>query len=109
MSRRRSKFKNSIPLAFQDCAGSSASSKDKALMSLAPWNMERILRGARKLRASDIHLVQGMAPVLRVNGEIRVSEGEPLTAEILQALLDEMLNDRMREAFAREWQLSFSR
>jgi pilus retraction protein PilT len=71
--------------------------------------MERILRGARKLRASDIHLVQGMAPVLRVNGEIRVSEGEPLTAETLQALLDEMSNDRMREVFAREWQLSFSR
>jgi len=79
------------------------------MTSLAPWNMERILRGARKLRASDIHLVQGMAPVLRVNGEMRVSEGEPLTVETLQALLDEMTNDRMREVFAREWQLSFSR
>jgi twitching motility protein PilT len=73
------------------------------------WNMERILRGARKLRASDIHLVQGMAPVLRVNGEIRVTEGEPLSAETLQALLDEMTNERMRESFVREWQLSFSR
>lgn len=79
------------------------------MSALTSWNMERILRGARKLGASDIHLVQGMAPVIRVNGEIRVSEGEPLTAEKLQALLDEMTNDRMRETFAREWQLSFSR
>ena len=57
------------------------------------WTMERILKGARKLKASDIHLLQDLAPVFRVNGEIRISEGEPLTAETLQALLDEMIND----------------
>src|SRR5580658_8169507 len=75
----------------------------------APWTMERILKGARKLKASDIHLLQGLAPVFRVNGEIRASEGEPLTAETLQTLLDEMINDRQREIFAQEWRLSISR
>jgi twitching motility protein PilT len=73
------------------------------------WNMERILKGARKLKASDIHLLQGLAPVFRVNGEIRASEGEPLTAEALQGLLDEMINEKQREIFAQDWRLSISR
>jgi twitching motility protein PilT len=71
--------------------------------------MERILRGARRLNASDIHLIQGIAPVFRVNGDIRVSDGAPLTAELLQTLLNEMINDRQRQIFAEEWQLSISR
>ena len=41
--------------------------------------------------------------MLRVNGEIRVSEGEPLDTKGLNGLLEELTNERMREAFAREW------
>ena len=28
--------------------------------------------------ASDIHLIRGVAPVLRINGDIFVSQGKPL-------------------------------
>ena len=34
------------------------------------WTLERILKGAAKLKASDVHLVRGLAPVFGVDGEI---------------------------------------
>ena len=37
--------------------------------------------------ASDVHLVRGVAPVLRVNGEIVVSQGRPLDETTLRAWL----------------------
>ena len=71
--------------------------------------MERIFRGARKFGASDIHLVRGIAPVFRVNGEIRVGEGEPLDEATLNRLVDEMITDRQRQMLIAELQLCFSR
>ncbi len=76
---------------------------------MATWNMERILKAARHHGASDIHLVQDIAPLLRVNGDIRACDGEPLTVETLHSLFAEMVNERQREIFAKEMQLSMSR
>ena len=45
---------------------------------LMAWTLDRILEGARGRKASDIHLVRGIPPVLRINGEIHVSQGTPL-------------------------------
>ncbi len=72
------------------------------------WTMDRIIKGAHKFGASDIHLVRGIAPVFRVNGEIRVSEGEPLDEPGLRHLVDEILSDRQRKTLADELQLCFS-
>jgi twitching motility protein PilT len=72
------------------------------------WTMDRIFKGARKFGASDIHLVHGIAPVFRVNGEIRVSEGEPLDQGTLSQLVNEMLSERQRAKLAEEMQLCFS-
>jgi len=33
------------------------------------WSIEAILKGARQHHASDVHLVRGIAPALRINGE----------------------------------------
>jgi len=73
------------------------------------WDLDRILKGARHYQASDIHLVHGVAPVLRINGEIRPIEGPPLDDRLLRALLDEMLTDKHREIFEQQWHLCFSR
>ena len=73
------------------------------------WTLERILKGARAHHASDVHLVRGIAPALRINGEIRPIEGPPMEAEDLQALYDAILNDRQKELFESEWQVCFSR
>lgn len=73
------------------------------------WTLERILKGARTHHASDVHLVRGIAPALRVNGEIRPIEGPALDAEDLQALFDSLLNDKLKQQFEDEWQACFSR
>src|SRR6516165_6821314 len=89
------------------CAGCSASS-DRLPDGPMTWTLEKILRAARKFEASDVHLVRGVAPALRVNGDIRVLEGEPLTDEILHELLEGMVNDKQRKIFEEQWQLCFS-
>jgi twitching motility protein PilT len=73
------------------------------------WSFERIFKGARKHNASDIHLVHGVAPVLRIDGSIRPIEGEPLDDPMLAKLFEEITTERHREIFQREWQLCFSR
>ncbi|QEH38699.1 Twitching mobility protein [Aquisphaera giovannonii] len=73
------------------------------------WTMEKILKGARKYGASDVHLIRGLSPAFRVNGEIRLIEGEPLDEASLREMTNGLMNERQRAIFDREWQLCFSR
>jgi twitching motility protein PilT len=73
------------------------------------WTLDKILKAARKYGASDAHLIRGIAPALRVNGEIRLMEGEALDEASLRAMIEGLLNEKHREIFARDWQLCFSR
>ena len=73
------------------------------------WSLEKILRGARSMAATDVHLSQGVAPILRINGELKPAQGPALEKEDLQAIHDSLLEAKQKEAFARDWQLSFSR
>jgi twitching motility protein PilT len=73
------------------------------------WILKNILEGARQLKASDVHLVNGLAPVLRVNGEIQLCQGKPLDDAALNALFEEAANERHRKIFEEQWQLCFSR
>src|SRR4051794_27939325 len=71
--------------------------------------LDQILRGARELGASDIHLVRGVAPAFRVHGDIRLAKLEPLDEETLRKLLGELLNEKQQKILEEEWQLCFSR
>jgi twitching motility protein PilT len=73
------------------------------------WTLDKILRGARKLGASDVHLIRGIAPALRINGEIRLGDGEALDEGTLRDMIGGLMNEKHREVFARDWQLCFSR
>jgi twitching motility protein PilT len=73
------------------------------------WSFERILKSARRLHASDIHLVCGVAPALRIGGEIRAVEGEPLDPVGLRMLFEELTDQRLRQQFADNRQLCFSK
>ena len=73
------------------------------------WTFDKILRGARRCGASDIHLIRGISPAFRINGEVRLLEGDALEEEFLRGMIDGLLNERHREIFARDWQLCFSR
>ncbi len=63
---------------------------------------DRALVAARRLGASDVHLKPGLAPILRIAGELRtLSDVPPLSREFLQSLGHSLLNDRRREQLER--------
>lgn len=73
------------------------------------WAIERILRGARQHGATDVHLSAGLAPILRINGELQPAAGAAMEAADLVAMYEALLEPRQREIFERDWQISFSR
>jgi twitching motility protein PilT len=73
-----------------------------------PWTLDKILRGARKLGASDVHLIRGVAPVVRINGEIQFIQGEPLDTPTLERFVTEMVPAKNRELFESQWKLCCS-
>jgi len=73
------------------------------------WSLDAILKEGRRRLASDVHLVRGVAPALRINGDICLLKGEPMQEENLRLIVDEVLNDKQRTVLEQEWQLCFSR
>ncbi|QDU10705.1 type IV pilus twitching motility protein PilT [Gimesia aquarii] len=72
------------------------------------WTLEKILKGARSFKASDIHLVRGLSPSLRINGDIRPLEGHPLLKEDLLELYNSIMNEKQKKFFEEHWQICFS-
>lgn len=73
------------------------------------WTLESILHCARDNAASDVHLVRGVAPALRIGGDIVLIKGEPLDRHNLEMILHEVLTEQQRRKLDEEWQLCFSR
>lgn len=69
---------------------------------------DQLLEAARMNKASDMHLVVGLPPALRVNGEIIMARGQELTANTLRSLVDEILNEKQKSVLSDEMQLCFS-
>jgi len=70
--------------------------------------MARILRLARRSQASDIHIVAGLPPTFRIQGEIILANAPPLSKEDTRRLTYGMLNEEQRKTFESDWQLCFS-
>jgi twitching motility protein PilT len=70
--------------------------------------MARILRLARKTEASDIHIVAGLPPTFRINGEIILASAPPLSRDDTRRLVYGLLNEEQIKTFEREWQLCCS-
>ena len=70
--------------------------------------IEALLRAARKHEASDIHVVVGLPPMFRVEGQIHGVNGDVITPSLARALAHECLNAAQKETLEREWQLCFS-
>jgi len=75
-------------------------------MSTSP--LDRLLSSVNELEASDLHLVAGVPPAFRVNGEIILANEDALTGEELCAMADGLLNDQQRKKLEQEWELCIS-
>lgn len=70
--------------------------------------MTPILRRAVERHASDIHLVVGLPPMLRIDGELIAGEGAPLGREDARSLVYSLLTEGQIEEFEKDWQLCVS-
>lgn len=69
--------------------------------------LEKILKEAVCLDASDVHLTVGQPPFFRVSGEIFQS-GEILSARAAESFLEEILSPRLKEELEKNLAVDFS-
>jgi twitching motility protein PilT len=70
--------------------------------------LDRLFSLVAEEGASDLHLIVGVPPSLRINGEIIFANDDALTVQDTRLILDFMLNDLQRAAFERDWELCVS-
>jgi len=70
--------------------------------------MQRILGLARRENASDIHIVAGLPPMFRINGEIVLADNPPLAREDTKRMCFSLLNEEQKKVFKRDWQVCCS-
>lgn len=71
-------------------------------------SLDRLLLAAVEYEASDLHLVTGVPPAFRVNGDIIVADEDVLRAEDLGGMVDGLLNEPQRRKFEQDWELCIS-
>lgn len=71
-------------------------------------DLDRLLSSASEFDASDLHLVVGVPPAFRVNGEIILAEEDVVTEQGITAMAESLLNDQQKAKFDREWELCIS-
>jgi twitching motility protein PilT len=69
---------------------------------------DELLSVALEREASDLHLVVGVPPAFRINGEIILADEDALSVEALAGMAYSLLNADQRETFDREWELCIS-
>lgn len=71
--------------------------------------IEELFVIAAEARASDLHLIVGRPPMLRIDGELAaIANGETLTREAMESLLLSILNGGQKERFFQQRELDMS-
>ncbi len=70
--------------------------------------LDRLLATAHEYNASDLHIIAGVPPAFRVNGEIILAETDVLTETEVDEMAFQILNEAQREKFERDWELCIS-
>ena len=70
--------------------------------------LNQLLSAVNDFDASDLHLVAGVPPAFRVNGEIIIADEDALTEAEITAMANSLMNDHQRKKFEQEWELCIS-
>ncbi len=72
-------------------------------------HIDDLLRTAVKKKASDIHLVAGRPPILRINGVLRpMDSAKILSANAIEGLVFDIITEKQRKIFAERRELDVS-
>lgn len=69
--------------------------------------LDNLLKYAMSVGASDLHLVSGTVPLLRVQGVLTPVKTNPTSSADVLALLNEILSRELKEEFTNNWDLDF--
>jgi twitching motility protein PilT len=75
---------------------------------LANPMLDHLLNAAKKFAATDLHLIVGVPPAFRVNGEIILADTDALSGEATLAIAKSLMNDEQWRKFEQEWELCIS-
>lgn len=67
-----------------------------------------ILSYAIQAQASDLHLVSGMSPKVRVNGRMRPTDFPVLLAPTVEKIMDEIMPVNTKKLFHEQWEADFA-
>lgn len=71
-------------------------------------DIKKLLQTAVDEKASDLHLVAGLKPVLRVDGELNALEEKEVSPKILEQMVLSILNEKQKDALLQQRDLDFS-
>lgn len=72
------------------------------------YRLEKFLNSVNNIDASDLHLIAGVPPAFRVNGEIILADEDALTEEEVTEMANSLLNEQQRAKFEQDWELCIS-
>jgi len=75
---------------------------------MSTQNLDRLLSAAKEFDGSDLHLVAGVPPAFRVNGEIIIADEDALSEEEITRMAESLLNEQQKKKFEQEWELCIS-
>ncbi len=76
---------------------------------MTPSILDPFLQAAKENNASDLHLVAGVPPNFRINGEILLADADALTETQLDEIVATLLNPGQLAKLETEWELCISR
>ena len=71
-------------------------------------DITELLAFSVKNNASDLHLSAGLPPIIRVDGEMRRLNVDPLDHKQVHALVYEIMNDKQRKEYEENLETDFS-
>ena len=71
-------------------------------------DITQLLAFSVKNKASDLHLSAGLPPMIRVNGDVRRINIEPLEHKQVYGMLYDIMNDAQRKAYEENLEVDFS-
>lgn len=71
-------------------------------------DLDKLLVFAAKQDASDIHLSAGNPPILRIHGKLRRLDGNNISSENMQSLIDAITSDKQKKILKESLELDFA-
>jgi len=78
------------------------------LMIHGALNIKKLLSAMARLDASDLHIKVGIPPTYRIGGELKPIDGDPVTEDEADHLLDPILSDVQKKRFDETGDLDFA-